>query len=148
MDEGIRARLNGDLVARKKHSEEREAKRFAVILAIALPAIAVFSLWRGHGGRAAALLGAAALVVGLSLGAFSVWMRFFRLWMRFALALSWVMTRVILSVFFFLVLTPVGLVMRILGKAPLDLAWKDGKRTYWIDKPVGESTVGRYEKSF
>ena len=35
-----------------------------------------------------------------------------------ALVLSWVMTRVLLTVFYFLVMTPFGLVMRLLGKRP------------------------------
>jgi hypothetical protein len=38
--------------------------------------------------------------------------------------------------------------MRIFGKRPLDLAWKDGKATYWIDKQPGEYTVERYERLF
>ena len=133
---------------RKKHSEEREAKRFALILCILLCGFSGLSLWRQHTTRAAILIGAATLVGLVAVAAFPLWMRFFRLWMRFALALSWVMTRVILSVFFYTILTPVGLVMKLLGKAPLDLAWKDGKTTYWIDKPAGEASIGRYEKSF
>src|SRR5262245_25127131 len=133
---------------RKKHSEQREARGFARILAIVRCALAGLSLWRGHTTRAAISLGAAALVALVSVAAFPLWMAFFRLWMKFALALSWVMTRVILSVFFYLVLTPVGLVMRLLGKAPLDLAWRDGKASYWIPKEPVEATIERYEKSF
>jgi hypothetical protein len=135
-------------MARKKHSEEREAKRFALILTILLGGLSGFSLWREHPTRAAIVLGAAAIVGLVAVVAFPLWMRFFRLWMRFALVLSWVMTRVILSVFFYVILTPVGLVMRLLGKAPLDLAWKDGRQTFWIDKEAGEDTIARYEKSF
>jgi hypothetical protein len=133
---------------RKKHSEEKEARRFALILVVLLLALAGLALWRDHPRRAAVTAGAAGLVAVLSLAAFPVWMRFFRLWMKFALVLNWVMTRVILSVFFYLVLTPVGLVMRLVGKAPLDLDWKDGRSTYWIDKPAGETSLSRYEKSF
>jgi hypothetical protein len=55
---------------------------------------------------------------------------------------------VLLGLFFYLVLTPVGLAMRLLGRAPLDLAWKDGRPTYWIDKPDAEYTVERYSKQY
>jgi hypothetical protein len=58
------------------------------------------------------------------------------------------MTRVVLAIFFYLVLTPVGSVMRLFGRAPLDLAWKDGKPTYWIDRPETENTLERYSKQF
>jgi saxitoxin biosynthesis operon SxtJ-like protein len=133
---------------RKKHSEEREARRFAVILVILLAAFGGLSLWRHHPGRAWGMFGAAATVALLRAASFPLWMRVFRLWMKLALVLSWVMTRVILSVFFYLVLAPVGVVMRLLGKAPLDLAWRDGKASYWIDKAPVEATIERYEKSF
>jgi len=133
---------------RKKRSETREARRFGVILTILLLAVAGFSFWRDHPGRAIALASAAALVLTCTVLVFALWLRFFRLWMKFAEALSWVMTRVLLSIFFFLILTPVGLVMRLFGKAPMDLAWKDGKSTYWIDKPEVEYSTERYSKQF
>jgi O-antigen/teichoic acid export membrane protein len=133
---------------RKKYSETREARRFSWILALILAALAGLSWWRAHPQRAALLVAASLVVALLPLVAFPVWMRVFRLWMKFALVLNWVMTRVILSVFFYAVLTPVGRIMHLLGKAPLDLAWKDGKTTYWIDKPTGEATIARYEKNY
>src|SRR5262249_19679871 len=87
-----------------------------------------------------------ALVGSLLLG--SVWLQFFRLWMKFAEGLSWVMTRVILSIFFFLIMTPIGLLMRLFGKRPLDVKWKDGKQTYWVDKPASEFTIERYKNTY
>ena len=37
-------------------------------------------------------------------------------WMTFAAILGWVMTRVILSIVFYLIITPIGLVTRIIGE--------------------------------
>jgi hypothetical protein len=133
---------------RKKRSESTEARRFGVILTVVLLALAGFSFWRDHPVRAAIVASAAGAVVLCTFAIFPLWLKAFRLWMKLAELLSWVMTRVLLSLFFFLILTPVGLVMRLSGKRPLDLAWKDGKPTYWIDKPEGEYTVERYEKQF
>jgi hypothetical protein len=133
---------------RKKRSEAKEARRFGVILTFLLIGLAGFSFWREHTVRAAIVASAAAAVLLCTFALFPLWLKAFRVWMKFAEVLSWVMTRVLLSIFFFLILTPVGLVMRLLGKAPLDLAWKDGKPTYWIDKPEVEYTIERYEKQF
>jgi saxitoxin biosynthesis operon SxtJ-like protein len=135
-------------VARVKRSREQEARRFGVILAVFLAGVAALWLWRGHTGRAG-VAGVAALLAGLlPFAAPSLWLRFFALWMRGAEALGWVMTRVLLSVFFFVALTPIGLLMRLFGKRPLDLAWKDGRATYWIDKAAQDASVERYEKQF
>ena len=133
---------------RKKRSEKTEARRFAVILAIILLGFAGLSWWKAHPGRATGLAIAAGIVPIIAFAAFPLWLKFFRLWMKFAEVLSWVMTRVILTVFFFGILTPVGLVMKLFGKAPMDLKWKDGRETYWFDKGETEYTVERYSKQF
>jgi uncharacterized protein YybS (DUF2232 family) len=136
------------MARKKKRTESQEARRFGVILTIILLALASLSLWRHHTGRATGLIAGSVVVLVLSLVALSLWVRVFRLWMKFAEALSWVMTRVLLILFFYVILTPVGIVMRLLGKAPLDLRWRDGKPTYWIDKPEVEYSIERYMKQF
>jgi hypothetical protein len=42
-----------------------------------------------------------------------------RVWMRIGHALGWVNTRILLTLVFYLVVTPMGLAMRALGKDPL-----------------------------
>lgn len=41
-----------------------------------------------------------------------------RLWWRFASVLGWINARVLLTLFFFVVLTPAGLIMRAIGRDP------------------------------
>jgi hypothetical protein len=55
-------------------------------------------------------------------------------WMVFALWWGWIMTRVVLSVFFFVVLTPIGLVLRLLGKDLIDKKVERGVPSYWKEK--------------
>jgi hypothetical protein len=133
---------------RKKYSEAREATRFAVILFVLMAVFGGLSLWRGHTTRAAVFagIGTFALLVGLLLR--PLWLRVFRLWMKLAVAMSFVMTRVLLTLFFYLIITPFGVVRRLLGKDSLNARWHDGKPTYWVDKPEGEFTVERYEKQY
>jgi hypothetical protein len=135
-------------MAKQKRTEAQEAKRFAIILAVLLAAIGGWQLWRERPTVAFILWGIGAAALLLSLLFASLWLRLFRLWMKLAEGLSSVMTRVILSVFFYLILTPIGLFLRLFGKRPLDLSFKDGRATYWIDKPKGEYTLERYRKVF
>lgn len=51
--------------------------------------------------------------------------------MRFASVLGWITTRLILGLFFFLVLTPVGLLMRLLGKDVLGEKLDPTTDSYW-----------------
>jgi hypothetical protein len=75
--------------------------------------------WRGHPriGVIAASIGAV-LIVG-ALVAPSLLRGPNRVWWRFATALGWINSRVLLTLFFFVVLTPAGWVMRLLGRSPL-----------------------------
>ena len=49
-------------------------------------------------------------------------------WMIFAVILGWIMTRVILSGVFYLIMTPIGLIVKLLGKDFLALKISDSKR--------------------
>ncbi len=73
---------------------------------------------------------------------------FHRAWMTFALAMGWIMTRIILTFVFFLVVTPVALLQRLFGKRPLDLAFRDGASSYWELRPRKELVAADYEKQF
>lgn len=72
----------------------------------------------------------------------------YRAWMTMALAMGTVMTAVLLSVFFFLVITPVGLFFRLIGRDILQRKFDRQASTYWIPKeyPIADRT--RYEKFF
>ena len=49
--------------------------------------------------------------------------------------LGWIMTRVILSLLFYLVFTPIGLVLKLTGKHLLDTSIAKNQESYWIDRP-------------
>ena len=48
-------------------------------------------------------------------------------WMIFSVILGWLMARVIISLLFYIIITPIGLFLRIIGKDLLDL--KEQKKT-------------------
>ena len=68
-----------------------------------------------------------------------------KLWMTFAMAMGWVMTRVILCILFYLVVTPTGLVARLFGKAFLDIKFDKTAASYWIPKSSEKSS---YENQY
>ncbi len=58
-------------------------------------------------------------------------LRFYRLWMAAGKMLGNVSSRLILGVVFFAVFTPVGLLLRLFGRRPLDVRFRDGQTSYW-----------------
>ena len=94
-------------------------RSFGVSVGIVLLAIAAALVWRGRVGRAEILgaVGGVLLVCGL------VYPPILRvpsaLWWRFSRALGHVNARVLLTVLFSVVLTPLSVVWRLTGKDPL-----------------------------
>ena len=70
------------------------------------------------------------------------------LWMTFAIVLGWFMTRIILSVLFYLILTPIGLTLTILGKELLNLKKKDSQKSYWENRDSTLEQNQDYRKQF
>jgi hypothetical protein len=51
--------------------------------------------------------------------------------------LGWIMTRLILSLLYYLVFTPIGWILKLTGKRLLDTSFKPEQESYWIKRPEG-----------
>ena len=71
-----------------------------------------------------------------------------KIWMTLAIILGWFMTRVILSILFYLILTPIGLIGKISGKEFLDLKWKKKSDSYWLKREKKSPEKIDYERQF
>ena len=69
-------------------------------------------------------------------------------WMSLAFVLAFVMAHVILTLFFFLVITPIGLVARCVGKDFLSLKLNRAAPSYWIPREPKPKTPADYERQF
>jgi hypothetical protein len=109
--------------------------------------VAAYLLWKGK-----PLWWAGVVCAGISGGAgllFPSVLRVpHRLWMQFAGVLGWVNTRVLLSLFFFVVLTPVGLIMRLFGRDPLARRMSKESVTYWEKREGPPPDPSRFENLF
>ena len=56
-----------------------------------------------------------------------------KIWFKFGIILGKIISPIIMGVIFFLVVTPIGLLMRLLGKDLLNLKYNKNK-SYWIEK--------------
>ena len=68
-------------------------------------------------------------------------------WMTIAVILGWIMTRVIISVVFYLILTPISLITRLFGEDFLALKKIDSD-SYWNLRDSDYETNQDYEKQF
>lgn len=117
---------------------------FGLVTGTACGLLAAHAAWRGSvaaawlfGAVAAGLLGCGWLAPRL-LQFPSV------LWMRLGHLLGWLNSRVLLTAMFFLVLTPMGLVLRLVGWDPLHLRRREGSG--WSPYPPRFRDPKHYER--
>tara|TARA_A100001015_G_scaffold118222_1_gene131115 strand:+ start:333 stop:719 length:387 start_codon:yes stop_codon:yes gene_type:complete len=65
---------------------------------------------------------------------------FNKIWFKFGILLSKIVSPIIMGIIFFLVVTPIGLLMRIFKKDLLNLRFNSNE-TYWIKKKEDKSSM-------
>jgi len=71
-----------------------------------------------------------------------------KVWMGMAIVLGFVMSRLILTILFFLVLTPIGLLAKLFGKKFMDLKFDKSGESYWEKRTKKEKNQLDYERQF
>ena len=94
----------------------------------------IVGLWPLAGGGAVRLwaLGTAAAFLATAFLRPKLLAPFNRLWTKFGLLLHSVAAPVVMGLLFYLTVTPIGLIMRLLGKDPLRLRFEPQADSYWI----------------
>ncbi len=128
-------------------ADTKQLRQFGLTLAVVFGLLGALALRRG-GTLAPVLLGLPVLLLGGGLFA-PAWLRWpHRWWMRISLVLGWVMTRVLLTLLWYLVVTPIGLVARMLGKHFIELAIDRSATSYWVSEPRNIPNRKDYERQF
>ena len=73
---------------------------------------------------------------------------FNKIWMGFAIVLGIFMSRIILTVLFYLVLTPISLIARLVGKKFMTLKYDKSAETYWEKRSIIQKKQIDYERQF
>ena len=71
-----------------------------------------------------------------------------KIWMGLAIILGFVMSRVIIAILFYLVLTPIGLLAKLFGKKFMDLIYNKSAESYWEIRSIKEKKQLDYERQF
>jgi hypothetical protein len=139
-------RKNSHLTDRS-NAETKEIRNFGLLFAALGVFAGAFMVWKeNHNSWIAFGLAGIFLLMGLFLP--RLLGPFYRVWMRFAALLAWVNTRVLLTVFFFVVLTPIALMMKLFGKDLLNQKFDRSARSYWVKRTGTGTDRESYEHLF
>lgn len=128
-------------------SGKKELRQFGYTMGTVLGILGVLFLWRGKEWypyfiSLSVVFLVLAIVIPICLKPIQ------KLWMIIAVLLGWFMTRVILSLLFYLVITPIGLIMRVCGKDFLNRSFDKNNDSYWIPRKTATHSKEDYEKQF
>lgn len=126
----------------------RAEKEFGLIVGGVFVLLGSWWIYRGKFFNAACVLiclGAVLILFGVVAPRLLVVPR--KLWMKLAEGMSYVSSRIILAIVFFLVLTPIGLIKRAMGWDPLQR--RGGSRdSFWQPYPERQKNPRHYEKMY
>ena len=111
-------------------SEKSDLRKFGITIGVILLIIAGFLFWKEKESFQILLtFGITSCILGIAIP--FILKPIYWVWMIFATIFGWIMTRVILSLLFYTIFTPIGLILRFFGKQFLELRWDKSKDSYW-----------------
>lgn len=128
---GLRKR-RGDLMGVSEKTAISETRKFGIALTIVLAALATVQALRSHPTAAWWLGGGSALAVAGTIFAPRTLVPIRKALTIAARAIGWVNTHIILTLTFYLILAPVGLLARLIRKDLLKQRFRSPQDSYWI----------------
>ena len=126
---------------------KNDLRKFGITVGVILIAIARILFWKEKQLFEILIsIGAVLFVTGLTMTV--ILKPIYWIWMIFAIIIGWIMTRVILSLIFYNIFTPIGLTARLLGKRFLVLRCDRMIDSYWNYRTINHPNQESYENQF
>ena len=114
-------------------------KSFGIVFSIFFLIIALYPLVNGEGIRVWSII-VSLIFLFLGLIKSKILTPLNKIWLNFGIFLGKIVSPLVMGVIFFLVVTPIGILMKILKKDLLNLKFNNNK-SYWIEKNEPKSKM-------
>ena len=128
-------------------TERREIRKFGLIALIFFGALAGVGLWRVR-MVATAVFGLLAFIGVLFILMPGPTAPLYRGWMKIAHRIGIFMTALVLTIAYYVVITPAGLMKRIFGGRPLPFRPDSSLTTYWVKRSEPAQPKARFGKRY
>lgn len=115
---------------KKIPSTEKDLKKFGITIGLVLIVVTLVMIYySNYYYPYAGILGLTLIILAYTFPVGLLPLQ--KVWMSLAIVLGYISTRIILSLLFYLVVTPIGLTARLFGKDFLDEKIQKDKKSYW-----------------
>jgi hypothetical protein len=128
--------------------ETRKIRQFAFAISMVLAIVSHIRLWRGHDPHFGPFLGVAGALAGMAILIPRVLRPVHRGWTVATRGILRFVTRLLLSIVFFLVVTPIAIAFRAARRDPLDRAFDASGASYWRKRPQPPPARIRLRRQF
>ena len=132
----------------KKGPDRKELRTFGISLGVVCLIWAGILWWRGHTGAIPYLIGASPVLILLGLVAPIALYPLHRVWMPVAKGIARALTWLLLTLAYYLVFTPFGIVMRMFGRDALHRKLEPASESYWEKREDGSFDPDRLSKQY
>jgi hypothetical protein len=132
----------------EKKIQKKDLREFGMVLSLILSLFAFIHFRKGHFDLSKWLSMFSGMSLLFAILVPAALMPAFKVFVKIAHALGWFNTRLILALVYYLIVTPIGIVLRVFGKDLLSLKLDKNKPSYWLDHHSGGVTKESLEKQF
>jgi hypothetical protein len=128
-------------------ANRQNLKDFGISVGIVLAIIGLLLLWKGRDPYWF-FLGTAGLMITAGLLLPTALKPLYYPWMILAIMVGWLMTRIILSIMYYAIVSPIGIGFRLFGKKFLERKFDRNIITYWNERKQSKKDLKTLEDQF
>lgn len=136
------------IVKDRTQEEKKQVRSFGLVGFVFFLLVGSFTLWRGHERAAYIFGGLSAFFIVFTLISPALMRYVYRGWMAVVGVIGWINRQLLLSLVFFLLVTPTALILRLLGRDFMNSKLDPGASTYWNTREKTTFEKDSYTKRF
>jgi hypothetical protein len=132
------------MIERKQFPSRQELSWFGLIVLCLFAIVGALVWWHAGSLRAAQYVWIAGAALTAAFYAFRpLRLPLYHAWMTLVAPIGWLISHVLLGTVYYIILTPIGMILRLIGNDPMDRDPNRARGSYWIARQP-QQAVQRY----
>ncbi len=127
----------------------KDLRKFGLMMAVVICLFSLIAVWKQHWITVYVLWSIAGIVFLLPAIVYPQFLSpIHKYWMKFAMVLGWINSRIILSLVYYLLFTPISLIQKVIKRDALERRFHEDSDSYWDDRSKETYNPKHFERQF